>query len=226
MEKLLVFGNGLQAEELTAFIEEYALFNIVAYTVDERFIKSSVYLGKPVYPAERIEEYVRQDVLAYVAVSQQFYANRLRVEKYIMMRDRGYHFANIISPRATLKCELIGEGNWIKDNAYLDYKTTIGSNNLIGIDAQISHFSVLGDHNYLASKCLIAGACKIGNQNYFGIGSKVYNVLEIGDKCIIAGGAVVKKSLPSFSLCTIPGCDVKQEKEEMISYYVLPIKRG
>ena len=222
MDDILIFGIGAKGDEVAAFIKEYDLYNIIGFTVDAKYLNVEHFWGLPVYPAEVVEKYINTDTLVYIAVSQQLFMNRIREEKYNMMKEKGYHFANIVSPKATVKACQLGEGNWVKDFAYIGYKSEVEDNNIFGVYSNLEHYSVIGNHNYVCCNSTIAGNCRIGNNNYFGVSSTVYNVVNIGNKCLIGGGAIVKKDIFDYTLCKSVDSNIEQINENLIECYILP----
>lgn len=225
-EKLIIVGTGQLSNDVRFFVERYQLFDIVGYTINEEYIKDDTYKGLPVYPMERLEEYVdKDDVKFYISISWFHYLNRARESAFLFLKEKGFKAANLISPHATVLTDDIGEGNWICDFAYLDFSTTVGCNNVFRNYAYLGHYARVGDHSFLGAKSLIGGNSKIGNRCFIGIAATVFNDVKIGNKCIVGGAAVAKYHLPDFSICKIANDSIfiKQYNEETIDNKLMPV---
>lgn len=222
-ENLVIFGIGKQASEVVDFVQRYGLYNIIGFIVDKEYMKLPQYMGKPVYPLEDVESYLDvRTVKAFVAISWYNYLNKYKRLKYELLKKKGFHFVNLISPLASVNCHSIGEGNLIMDYAYLGYNSEIGDNNTFCALSLLGHNSRMESHNVLAGRASIAGKTEIGNQNYFGLCSIVFNKLKIGNKCLIGGGSIVKRDIPDFTVTTAPESHYKQAKEKYIESYLSP----
>lgn len=221
-EKLIIVGVGSIAPEVVAFVNRYNLYDIEGFTVDEKYLKSKEYMGKPVYPLERIEDFVDKKVKFFIAISWYNYMNRYKRQKYEYLKSLGYSFANLISPLASVKCEIIGEGNWLMDYSCLGYGTQIGNNNTFCVFSMVAHYSVIGNHNVLSGRATIAGNTVIGDQNYFGICSCVFNKIVLGNKNLIGGGSIVKKDLGNCTIVTAPDSKYIQTTEKAVEFCLTP----
>ena len=143
-------------------------------------------------------------------------------QKFEQLKARGFHFANLISPLASVNCTSIGEGNWIQDFVSVGFDTQIGDNNTICVQSQVGHHTIMGSHNVLAGRASIAGRSVMGNQNFLGFCSVVFNELTIGNKNLIGGGAIVRNSLPDFTITTAPESHTKQATEKSLEFIISP----
>lgn len=221
-EKLIIVGIGSIAPEVVDFVNRYNLYDIEGFSVDEKYLNNNEYMGKPVYPLERIEEFVDKDVKFFVAISWYNYMNRYKRQKYDYLKGKGYSFANLISPLASVKSEIIGEGNWLMDFCSLGYGTQIGNNNTFCAFSMVGHYSIIGNHNVLSGRASIAGDTIIGHQNYFGLCSTVFNKLRIGDKNLIGGGTIIKRDLENCVVAAAPESLYKQVSEKSIEFFLSP----
>lgn len=228
MKKLIIVGTGQLSQDVRFFVERYNLFDIVGYAINKEYISENVYEGLPIHSIEDLEKEVdANDVYLYIAISWFHYLNRERRKAYELLKNKGFRFANLISPKAEILTEDIGEGNWICDFVYLDFKTQIGSNNVFRNYAYVGHYSQIGSHCFIGAKSLIGGNSSIGDQNFIGIASTVFNDVVTGDKCVVGGTAVVKKSLPDYSVCKISNSviDIKQYTADEIEKKIMPLDK-
>lgn len=205
-EKLVLVGMGETSQDVRFFIERYQLFEVAGYAVNREYISNKRQDGLPVYALEELEQYIdKKKVGLFVAISQFQHLNREKRRVYTELKERGFFFPNLISPKATILTDEIGDGNWICDFVYLDFRTRIGSNCVFRNYAYVGHYARIESHNFLGAKSIIGGASIIEDQCFVGINATVFNNVHVGSKCLIGGGAVVKKSMPDFSRCRVAG---------------------
>lgn len=209
-EKLVIFGIGTFVSEIIYFIKKYELFDIVGFTVDKKYFVPT-YDNLPVYPFEDLEKYVdKNSVKLFVAISVNNKFNKYKREKFEDLKNRGFRFANLISPLASINTNNIGQGNWICDFAFIGYNTTIGDNCVFLEHSLLAHHSKVDDHTFFAARATVAGLTNIGKNCYLGLSCNVFNKLNIGNFCLIGGGSNVKKDLNDFT--NVVGSDSNIQK--------------
>lgn len=216
-EKLIIFGTGHLVKEIIDFVHLYDLYDIIGFTVNQEYIKNDTFNGLPVYPAETLENHVDPaEVKAFIAVSWYQKLCKVREEKFNYLKNKGFHFANLIAPDAVIKTDDIGEGNWINEQVYIGYNAKIGSNNVFAHRTSVAHYDSIGDHNFIGVQANILGHVKIGNRCFIGSSSLIFNGTEIGSKCVIGAGSVVRKPLPDHSVTMAPKCVELHMNEEAV----------
>ncbi|MBO4909065.1 MAG: hypothetical protein J5476_07270 [Lachnospiraceae bacterium] len=223
MDRIILIGTGKLSEEISSFILKYNLYEIEGYAVNRKYLNGTCYMDKPVYAIEDLEQiYNPRDIKLFITASWYNYLNRVRIQLYDELKQRGFSFANVISPYASIHSKSIGEGNWINDYVYLGYKSEIGNNNIFLSKVSVDHYSIIGNHNSLISGTSIGGHVKCGNGSFFGLNSTVFNRVMVGDKCVIGGGAIASQDLEDYSLCVAPQSFIKHCSEEKIEEYISP----
>ena len=221
MKKLVIFGIGSIADEIANFAERYALYEVVGYILDDAYIHEKEHNGKPIYSAEQLESFIdKNDVYLFIGVSWIQKMNRYKKSKYLFFKEKGFKFANLISPKASVITSNIGDGNWINDFVYLGYNSQIGSNNVFLNSSNIEHHTSLGSHNFIGQNCSIAGSTDIGDRNYFGANATVFNKLSIGSHNIVGAGVVLKKNIRDCVLCVANNPFMKKCELEKIENYI------
>lgn len=222
-EKLVIVGIGGLAPEVVDFVQRYDLYDIVCFSVDRKYLSISEYMGKPVFPLEDLDKHVdKSDVKAFIAISWYNYMNKFKRLKFEQLKDKGFHFANLISPLSSVKCSTIGEGNWVMDFVNIGFDTHVGDNNTFCAQSLVGHHTNIGSHNVLSGKAAVAGRNVVGDQNYFGFCSVVFNELTIGNKNLIGGGSIIKHSISDFYITTAPDSHLKQVREKSIEFFLSP----
>lgn len=227
MKKLVIIGTGAMARDVTAFVNRYELYEIVGYACNKEYVESSrkAQAKWNICALDELEQkYDKNDIELFVAISQFQMLNRVRKDTFNALKQRGFHFATLISPTATVLSKRIGEGSWIQDSAYLSTETEIGENVIVDILSYIAHFSKIEDHVFVAGRATIFGSVTIGEQCFIGAASTIFNDVRIGHKCLIGGGVTIKKDVPPCTQCKLPndGVIIKQYDEDTIEMKLLP----
>lgn len=225
MEKLIIVGIGDLAKDVSFFVNRYKLFQIVGYSVNKQYLTNEQFMDCPVYPLENLEAYVdKNEVKIFVAISWFNYLNRDRKNAFLYLKDKGFSFANLISPKADVLTDDIGEGNWICDYAYLDFSSKIGSNCILRNHTYLAHYASLGDHVAVIAKASIGGGAVVKNQSYIGMCAVVFNNVVVGEKCLVGGATIVKRSLPNYSRIKLSDStmEITQFSESEIEYKLMP----
>lgn len=200
MENLVIIGTGAMARDVTAFVNRYNLYNIVGYSCNKEYVEFSR-LEHPDWNICALDElekkYDKENIKLFVAISQFRMLNRIRKDTFNSLEKRGFYFATLISPTATVLSDSIGEGSWIQDFAYLSTETKIGKNTIIDIYANVAHYSQVGNHCFVGIRTVILGTVTIGEQSFIGAASTIFNDVTIGEKCLIGGGDNNKKEYPT-----------------------------
>lgn len=220
MEKLIIVGIGHMAEEVMFFVNKYKLFDIQGFAVDRQYLCSD-FKGYPVYPIEELEQYAdKGTVKLFVAILWYKNLNKYKRLKFEYLKEKGFHFANLISPLSSISTTSVGEGNWIHDFAVIGYNARIGDNNVFLSHIIVAHNASIGNHNVLTGRTIISGTVNVGDQNYFGVSSSVFNRIVIGNMCIIGGGSVVKKNLSDYSIVASPDSIIKKGSKKLNEFII------
>lgn len=174
--------------------------------------------NRKVFPLEELDKFIdKENDLLFVAVLW----NRLNADRrylYEKVKSMGYHFANIISPNAQVRGELLGDNCWICDGVIVQEHVKFGNDIFVMDNAMVGHWTMVSDHVFIAIRATVCGAVDIGEQCYIGANATVFDEVKIGKKCLIGGATVAKRSVPDFSVVKIPSDTmiIKQYPEDVI----------
>ncbi len=200
---LIIIGISSTATDLYHFVKEYDLFNIIGFAVDIEYKNDDTFLNEPLYSIDDLGKVINKEKdFLFVAMLW----NRLNADRksiYNRLNNKGFKFANIISPTAKIRGKLLGDNCWFHDYTIVQHNADIGSNvsamafSLIGANAKI------GAHTFIGAKSTIGGKAIVGEQCFIGINSTVFDEREIGNKCIVGAGTSIKRDLPNNTSCVI-----------------------
>lgn len=198
-EKLIIVGLGTNARHVYEFVNYYDLYDVVGFAVNSTYKSVDTFYELPVYTLENlIEEYGSSDFVVFVALLWN-HLNRDRKHLYDYCKSRGYRMINLVSPKAVVRGELLGDNCWIHDfviiqnDAKLESDIAIMAYSLIGADTKVS------SHCFFGARAVLGGGSSIGEQSFVGINATVFDDTTIGKKCIIGACTAVKRNMPDFS---------------------------
>ena len=140
-----------------------------------------------------------------------------RRDLYLRLKARGFKFANIISPKASIRGTVSGDNCWIHDFVVIQNDTTIGNNVAIMAQSLIGDNAVIEDHCFLGAKSTVGGGSVIGEQTFVGINCTVFDDTKVGKKCILGACTSVKRNVLDYSLYkTSSEIVIKQYGEDVI----------
>ena len=199
-DKLIIIGTGVNAKHLYYFIKDYSLSDVIGFAVNKEFLSETQFLGLPVYDIEELDSIFDKDkVKLFVSLLW----NRLngdRKKLYLSLKEKGFKFANVISPKASIRGEINGDNCWIHDFVTIQNRAQIGNNVSIMAYSLIGANSIIGNHCFCGAKSTVAGGCIIGDQTFIGINCTIFDDTRVGKKCILGACTAVKRNVPDFSL--------------------------
>jgi sugar O-acyltransferase (sialic acid O-acetyltransferase NeuD family) len=211
---LVIFGSAEMAELAKFYFTHDSERKVVAFTVDDAYIKDDQFNGLPLVPfSEMGKRYPAEAYDMHVALS---YAklNRLRQEKYEQAKAAGYTLASFLcSKSATWPDLAIGDNCFILENQTIQPTVRIGNNVIIWSGNHIGHNTNVGDHTYIASHVVISGHCNLGERNFLGVNASVRDFCKIGNDCFIGMGAIITQNIENGSVILAPKSEIFIESD-------------
>lgn len=200
-KKLIIFGDSAFAEIAYEYFTHDSNYEVVAFTVSEKYLVNKFLFNLPVVPYENVEilfpptEFYMHIALVYNSL------NRLRRHFYLDAKSKGYALANYLSSKSFVWRNVeIGDNVFIFENNTIQPFVKIGSNNVFWSGNHIGHHSIIGSHNFISSHVVISGFCNIGDSNFFGVNSTMGNNLNVGSDCLIGSFVHIVKHVSDGAL--------------------------
>ena len=205
MNEIVIFGTG-EIAELAHFYfknDPKCDYKVVAFTVDDEFANHKEFLGVPLVPLSKLKDnFPPTKFSAHVALSYKK-LNRLRQEKYELMKSMGYRLVSYINSGSTLWNDLIiGDNCFILENQTIQPTVEIGNNVMIWSTNHLGHNCKIKDHAYLASGITVSGHTIIGERTFVGVNVAFKDFIKIGSDCFITMGTNVLKDIGDGSTVT------------------------
>ncbi len=195
MEKtqpLVIGGDSAFAQVAYEYFTYDSDYEVVAFSVEQEYLKQDALFGLPVVPFETLETAYSPAQHKFFAATVYTQANQLRTRLYQQARAKGFAPASYISSHAFVwrNCQ-IGEHCFIFENNVVQPFVTIGNNVILWSGNHIGHHSTIKDHCFIASHVVISGFVEIGASCFMGVNATVANNTKVGDHCTIGAGALV-----------------------------------
>jgi sugar O-acyltransferase (sialic acid O-acetyltransferase NeuD family) len=121
----------------------------------------------------------------------------LRKKIYDRFNAKGYSFASVIHPSATIASGVqLSEGVQIMAGAILQPGSSVGTNAIINTGAIIDHDCVLGAHAHIAPGAVLSGCVRVDSGAHIGTGACIIQGVSIGAGGVVGAGAVVINDVP------------------------------
>ena len=167
-------------------------YDIVAFTVNEKYIQESMFCGLNVIAFESIEKnFSPEEYDLFIAIGPSK-MNSLREMKYYEAKQKGYSLATYISPHAICESPL-GENSFVGDSAIINSFSTIGFNNIFWEFCLVNNDSCIGNNCYFSPKSVISTFSNIGDNTIIGTGSIVKTSVIVAEKTLIGAGCYISK---------------------------------
>lgn len=196
-KKLIIFGDRDFAEIAYEYFTFDSVYDVVAFTLHEKYITKNSWKGLPVVAFERLqEEYSPREYSIHVAVVYSE-INRLRARVCEAAKAKGYALATYVSSRAFVwHNATIGENCFVFENNTIQPFVEIQNNVILWSGNHIGHSSVIRDNVFVSSHVVISGFCDIGKNTFLGVNSAIGNHLKVGKECWVGQGSIINKDVP------------------------------
>jgi sugar O-acyltransferase (sialic acid O-acetyltransferase NeuD family) len=190
--KLIIIGDSAFAEIAYEYFTHDSEYEVVAFCVEEAYLKRDSLFGLPIVGFERLAELYPPSQHSFFAANVYTQRNQLRTRLYLEAKAKGFAPASYVSSRAFVwqNCKL-GEHCFIFENNVVQPFVRLGNNVVLWSGNHIGHHSSIGDNCFVSSHVVVSGFCQIGANCFMGVNSTVANNLSIGDNCIVGAGALI-----------------------------------
>ena len=198
---MLIVGVGSQARLARFYFERDSGVEVVAFSVDSKYINSDEYCGLPVVPLEEVKvRFPPSDYSAFVAIGYSN-MNMSRANLCERLLSDDYFLESYVSPHCNFfSDENVGHNCFILEDNTIQPFVKIGNNVTIWSGNHIGHDVEIGNHVFISSHVVISGFTKIGDFSFLGVNSTLRDSISIGEKSLIGAGATIMKSTESESV--------------------------
>lgn len=216
-KKLVIFGLGDFADIAYEYFTHDSEYEVVAFTVNEKYKDADTHQGLPVLSFENIGDFISPRDHSFFAAVLYKDMNDLRKNVAQEAKEKGFGLASYISSRAFVWGNVeMGEHNFIFEDNTIQPFVSIGFNNIFWSGNHVGHHSSIGDNCFISSHVVISGTCKILGNTFIGVNSTISNNVSIGERTWIGPSAIITKDITAGSLVLSAGSKVRPLDEIML----------
>jgi sugar O-acyltransferase (sialic acid O-acetyltransferase NeuD family) len=195
VRKVILFGLGVESEMNHFYLTHDSPYEVVAFTVNQEYIKEDTRSGLPIVPFESIQtSYPPAEHKMYISMAFGK-VNKSRAAKYHEAKAKGYELINYISSKAvTWPGLVIGDNCSIYENCVIQPFARIGNNVVIAPGGIVGHHNVVNDHCFLATNTVLLGNVTLEPYCFLGANSTVRDDVTVARECIIGAGVTITKN--------------------------------
>lgn len=200
MKKIIVYGINDFAKLLSLYLEEQ--YEIVCYTIEEKFLTIDSFLGKPVVAFEKIETFFNVSEYSFFVAIGYSQVNKLRERILNDVKAKNYSLVSYVHPSCVISKNVeIKDNIFIFENVVVQPFSKLEENLIIWSNATICHDSIVEKNCFIGSNACINGFCKIGNNSFIGSNSTIRNGITIGKYNVVGAGCTVLSNTDDFKVC-------------------------
>lgn len=193
MAKVIIFGILDTAELAHWYLENDSEHEVVAFTVNQEYIKEDSFKGLPVVAFESLEDKYPPSQYKLFAPMTGRKMNQLREKIYRAGKEKGYEYISYISSKATVCGNEIGENCFILEDNTLQPFTKIGNNVVLWSGNHIGHHGEIKDHVFFTSHVVMSGHCTIESHCFLGVNATIRDYSHLAKGTLLAMGASLTK---------------------------------
>ena len=201
MKKVIIFGTTDFAEVVGYYLTKDSNYEVVCFTLDKAYIKDEKFNGLPIIEFENIENlYPPSEYSMFIAIGYNK-MNKIREQKYIEAKSKGYELITYIAPRVSLYDNVeIGDNCFIFEDNTLQPFSKVCNNTVLWSGNHLGHHSVIGNNCFITSHVVIAGRVLIGNNTFIGVNSTIRDNIILGKENMIGAGSLILKNTEDYSV--------------------------
>lgn len=226
MEKVVVFGNGVFAEHMYVLLTHDSPYEVVAFTVDEKYIKKDKLFGLPVVAFETVETVFSPSAYKMTVPVSFQRVNRLREQKYTQAKGKGYQLINYVSSRAvTYPGLVLGDNCVILESAVIAPFVEIGNNVTIATSAIIGHHTVVRDHCFVSPAAVILGGVTVEEYSLVGANATIKEEVRIARESLIGSGVTISRDTQERGVYLSPQAELYPKRsDELRTWLMWPVR--
>jgi len=209
MKKLIICGTGAQSELAYIYFSKDSDYEVVAFTIEQAYLRETHLLGLPVFPFEEIEKYISpEEADMYIAIGPIKLCSVME-HFCIAAKGKGYTLASYCPTVVKNYFEpSYGENCFIDHVAQFHPLVKIG-NGVTIMNSEIAHHSEIGDFSFLTC-AMLGGRVIVEDHVFIGMKTVIKEGVRIGKGSIIGMGCVITKDVEPYSVYSVSGTKARE----------------
>ena len=183
-------GHGLEVEELARVInlKEHRWDKIIFIDdAKEKIDNEKIFLFEDI-----ISKYSPKEIEFMTGIGEPV----IREKLYNKVKDKGYSFAILIHPSASVaESAVLEEGTMVSHNAFISIKAHLSTNTLIQPMASVHHECKVGRNSVVSTSAVMGGNSSLGYNSFIGLSAALKQGISVGNGSVVGMGAVVIKNV-------------------------------
>jgi sugar O-acyltransferase (sialic acid O-acetyltransferase NeuD family) len=194
--KLVIVGDSLFAEIAHEYFEHDSDYEVVAFSVEQEYLRGERFRGLPLLPFERLHEELDPATTSVFAAITYGQLNRLRTRLADDAAARGFRLASYVSSRAFVWRNVeVGEHCFVFEDNTVQPFVKIGRNCVLWSGNHVGHHSSVGDNVFISSHVVISGSVRIEDNCFLGVNSTLVNDITIGRDSWLGPSVVITRDV-------------------------------
>jgi sugar O-acyltransferase (sialic acid O-acetyltransferase NeuD family) len=195
MNKIVIFGAGPLAHLAYIHFSNAGQYEVVAFTVNEEYLKEDKFFGLNLVAFEQIEKIYPPDKFSMFVALGYTRVNKARAQIYNSSKAKGYHMVSCIEANVIDSINYkVGENSLIMPNTVIQPFAEVGNDVIIWNNSYIGYKSYVRDHTYIGPDAVIAGNVEIGQYCFIGANATIRDRVIVAPECVIGAGAIILKN--------------------------------
>jgi UDP-3-O-[3-hydroxymyristoyl] glucosamine N-acyltransferase len=160
-----------------------------------------------------------------VAVSFQR-VNRLREEKYMQAKAKGYRLPGFCSSKASTYPELTtGENSIVLESAVIGPFVQIGNNVIVASGAIIGHHAVIKDHCFISPGAVVLGGTTVEEYCLIGANATIKEEVVLSRESLIGSGVTITRNTVERGVYLNPPAELySRRSDELRTWLMWPVR--
>lgn len=211
---IVIWGISELSQIISKYMQSDDRYEVVAYTLDDYYVKQESFLSKPLIPFSKLAEVLGRTAFEILVTVGYGRMNDVRRDIIKRLLAGGYAVAEYIHPTSLVYSSRLGIGNIILENCSVGAFTELGDGNIIYPSTTISHHSKIGSFNFFSVECAVAGHVIVGDNCFFGVNCTVKNELKIANHTLVGAATYIAHDTDEYGVY-VPERTVKLNKSSM-----------
>jgi len=195
MARVVVFGCGRGGDTAFRYLSRDSPHEVCAFTVDAAFARERSFHDRPVVDYESIVERFPPDEFAMFVPLGFQRMNRLRAEKYLDAKGKGYRFISYLNSRHyALEAVPIGENCFILDHQIFNLDVSVGNNVTMWSGNHVGDRTTIGDHVWISSHVTLSGDVRVGDGCFLGVNASVSNGVQLAPRTFVGANVLISSN--------------------------------
>ena len=191
MKPVIVYGTNDISQLASFYLENDTSREVACFCVDRELLTEATCLGKQVVAFEDQNDPDSFDFFVPL------YDNKLREQKSIEVKSKGFSLISYVSSKATIWSP-VGENCFIMEDNTIQPFVQVGNNVVMWSGNHIGHHSVIQDSVFFSSHVVLSGHCIVEKYCWIGVNSAIRDHITLAEGTFVAMSTMIAKNTKPY----------------------------